>query len=239
MMLGLAASSAAQGVRPNDYGTSDTNFHYISAEEFQETSRGTYQYHEYGFWIATFAADPEYVFVAPLRLPTGALVDGYTVIYDDSHVLRNIHLKLERHYVGVLGSTGTAQIGTTYNSSGMPGVRSAWVDLVPDLTIDYYIGAANTTQSYVFWLEMHPTDTDDLKFRGIIVRWTRQISPAPATATFADVPVGSFGFKHVEALAASGITAGCGGVNFCPDNTLTRVEMAVFLAKALGLHWSP
>ena len=52
-----------------------------------------------------------------------------------------------------------------------------------------------------------------------------------------DVPVGAFGFKHVEALAASGITAGCGGGNFCPDREITRVEMAVFLAKALGLHW--
>jgi len=64
-----------------------------------------------------------------------------------------------------------------------------------------------------------------------------QVSPEPAVATFADVPVGAFGFRHIEALADSGITAGCGGGNFCPNNTLTRAEMAVFLAKALGLHW--
>ena len=44
-------------------------------------------------------------------------------------------------------------------------------------------------------------------------------------------------FQHVEALATSGITAGCGGGNFCPDHPLTRGQMAVFLAKALGLHW--
>jgi len=53
------------------------------------------------------------------------------------------------------------------------------------------------------------------------------------------VPVGAFGFRHIEALVASGITAGCGGGNFCPNNTLTRAELAVFLSKALGLHWSP
>ena len=41
----------------------------------------------------------------------------------------------------------------------------------------------------------------------------------------------------VEALAASGVTAGCGtGTDFCPNAPLTRGQMAVFLSKALGLH---
>jgi len=63
------------------------------------------------------------------------------------------------------------------------------------------------------------------------------VSPAPATATFHDVPVGAFGFQHIEALVDSGITAGWRGGNYCPDDDVTRVQMAVFLAKALGLHW--
>jgi hypothetical protein len=64
-----------------------------------------------------------------------------------------------------------------------------------------------------------------------------QVSPAPADATFGDVPTSDAAFQFIEALAASGITAGCGGGNFCPDGFLTRRQMAVFLAKALGLHW--
>jgi len=40
-----------------------------------------------------------------------------------------------------------------------------------------------------------------------------------------------------EALYAAGITGGCGNFNYCPDAPLTRGQMAVFLAKALGLHW--
>jgi len=78
---------------------------------------------------------------------------------------------------------------------------------------------------------------ESVNFRTFRIFYRLQVSAAPGTATFSDVPVGSFGFKHVEALAASGITAGCGGGNFCPDREITRVEMAVFLAKALGLHW--
>jgi hypothetical protein len=63
------------------------------------------------------------------------------------------------------------------------------------------------------------------------------MSPAPATATFPnDVPTSHPFFRYVEALYASGITAGC-GTGYCPDNPVTRGQMAVFLTKALGLYW--
>jgi hypothetical protein len=81
--------------------------------------------------------------------------------------------------------------------------------------------------------------TGDSSHRLDSVRFTYslQVSPAPGTATFGDVPTGHLFFKYVEALAASGITAGCGGGNYCPDAPVTRGQMAVFLSKALGLHW--
>jgi len=51
------------------------------------------------------------------------------------------------------------------------------------------------------------------------------------------VPTSSPQFQFIEALYASGITAGCGNGNFCPNSPLTRGQMAVFLSKALGLQW--
>jgi hypothetical protein len=71
------------------------------------------------------------------------------------------------------------------------------------------------------------------------VYYKLQISPDPATATFADVPVGHPFHRFVEALVAAGITGGCGGGNYCPDAPVTRGQMAVFLSAALGLHWAP
>ena len=68
---------------------------------------------------------------------------------------------------------------------------------------------------------------------------TTSLSPATGTATFGDVPTTHLFFQYVEALAAAGITSGCGGGNFCPDAAVTRGQLAVFLAKALGLHWAP
>jgi hypothetical protein len=38
-----------------------------------------------------------------------------------------------------------------------------------------------------------------------------------------------------EQLATRGITAGCGVGNYCPQNPVTRVEMAVFLVKTFSL----
>ena len=80
-----------------------------------------------------------------------------------------------------------------------------------------------------------PNDTTTIA--AVRLGWRRQVSPAPGTATFSDVPVGHSFHQFVEALAASGITGGCGGGNYCPDTALTRGQMAVFLAVALGLHW--
>ncbi len=82
-----------------------------------------------------------------------------------------------------------------------------------------------------------PADSSQMCFFGAGVKWSRTVSPAPASATFADVPTGHWAFRFVEALVDSGITAGCGGGNYCPDDPVTRAQMAVYLAAALGLHW--
>ena len=55
--------------------------------------------------------------------------------------------------------------------------------------------------------------------------------PPPCTGVFPDVPCSLVFAPWIEALAAAGITTGCGGGNFCPENLVTRRQMAVFLLK--------
>lgn len=43
----------------------------------------------------------------------------------------------------------------------------------------------------------------------------------------------------INRLAAAGISTGCGGGNYCPNATVTRAEMASFLARAFNLPASP
>ncbi len=59
--------------------------------------------------------------------------------------------------------------------------------------------------------------------------------PACTTATFLDVPCSSGFAPWVDELALRGITAGCGGVNYCPNDPVTRGQMAVFLTTTFGL----
>jgi len=56
--------------------------------------------------------------------------------------------------------------------------------------------------------------------------------PPPATgAVFADVAVSHPFASWIEELADMNITGGCGGGNYCPDASVTRKQMAVFLLK--------
>lgn len=69
------------------------------------------------------------------------------------------------------------------------------------------------------------------------LQWRRQVSPAPQSSSYSDVPTNHAYFQHIEALKASGITGGCGAGKFCPDAPVTRAQLAYFMSKALGLHW--
>ena len=52
---------------------------------------------------------------------------------------------------------------------------------------------------------------------------------------FDDVPVDAWYVDQVAALAASGITKGCGdGSGFCPSRATTRAQMATFLHRAIN-----
>ena len=56
--------------------------------------------------------------------------------------------------------------------------------------------------------------------------------PPPATGTvFGDVPADSFAADYIEAAAQEGITGGCGGGNFCPENPVTRGQAAALIVK--------
>jgi hypothetical protein len=57
--------------------------------------------------------------------------------------------------------------------------------------------------------------------------------PVNYTIAFLDVPVGSFADAHIHALAGARITRGCGGGNFCPDDTIDRAEMAILMVRAM------
>jgi hypothetical protein len=63
------------------------------------------------------------------------------------------------------------------------------------------------------------------------------LPPAPS-AGFADT-AGSIFAADIDSLFAAGITTGCGGAKFCPEQPVTRGQMAAFLGRALELPPAP
>ncbi len=183
-----------------------------------------------------WCSDSHYVNVfAAVEVPAGALITGMRVFYYDNSGAQDFSVRLRTAYFG-LGVRGDNKI-QSWTSSGSLGLESTYVDVNPDVTVvrRYQIIATNGYRSYYLWVTLPPTL--NVQFRGVAVYWYRQVSPAPASATFGDVATNHWAFQHVEALVDSGITSGCGSGNYCPDANVTRAQMAVFIAKALGLHW--
>jgi hypothetical protein len=62
------------------------------------------------------------------------------------------------------------------------------------------------------------------------------VAALPPGGTFVDDDGHAFE-GEIEAIAAQGITKGCNpptNTNFCPDDHVTRGEMALFLERAIG-----
>ncbi len=161
----------------------------------------------------------------PVHLPTGAHLEYVRAIMYDNTTASTPSMGMFENYM--YGPKATIVSLT-------PSASSAGNRYV-DFAVDYTVPNKGTSQ-YVLAI-LHQSGSLYEGLYGMTFWMHLQISPAPATATFVDVPVGSFGFRQIEALASSGITAGCDATHFCPNSPISRAQMAVFLAKALGLHW--
>jgi hypothetical protein len=163
---------------------------------------------------------------AGVRLPSGAVVSRLEIAACHSNTT---DLALTLYRTKLPPKTGLEQL-TPAGAIATPGCgRFSLTPLAPSV-ID------NDNATYVIVVS---TVGSAAAFDSVRVYYHLQVSPAPATATFGDVPTSHPFFQFVEALVKSGITAGCGGGNYCPDAALTRGQMAVFLSKGLGLHFAP
>ena len=60
-------------------------------------------------------------------------------------------------------------------------------------------------------------------------------APPQCSGVFADVACPSQYANWVEQLYIEGVSAGCGGGNYCPTSTTPRGQMATFLVRTFGL----
>jgi hypothetical protein len=166
---------------------------------------------------------------AGVRLPAGALVTRIELDACDTSATQYVGVNLFRVVAGV---TRVFLAAANTGGANTPGCTRIGTPLPIPETID------NLTNSYILLINMGAA-ASQVGLLAVRVFYILQVSPAPAVASFSDVPTSHPFFQFVEALVASGITAGCGGGNYCSDEAVTRGQMAVFLSKALGLHFAP
>ena len=186
---------------------------------------------------------------SPLHLPSGAKIVSLELDYFDSNATAAEYFSL--YVCDYLGNNCTYhpsagdgpgdcnQVGFICSgTANAPGSGSFHDTLIANdnIVID------NSNNQYHL-LAYNSSTNGSTAVASIIVGYILQVSPAPAVAFFNDVPTSDFGFQFVEAFAAAGITVGCTSNPpfpppvYCPDRNVTRREMAIFFAKALGLQF--
>jgi hypothetical protein len=130
------------------------------------------------------------------------------------------------------GTVGTLPKAWVSNFTDATGFET-WVNILAAHGITGGIGGGQ------FGVNL-PTRRDHMAVFLLIARNGACYTPPPCSGVFADVPCSSPFAPWVEALAAAGVTGGCGGGNYCPSATVSREQMAVFLLSTLhGLGWAP
>jgi hypothetical protein len=213
-----APAPLASGPSPI-WGSGSTSLMLGMAEFEARNGANSWGYSGVGYVTRTAGTD---LIWANVNLPNGAFIEGIDAFFSDNSASATGRMLFTRFF----GTNSFEDIGNATTPAGTPGFTTVSFDV--NRTVD-------NTNTYVVYLDL-PIDAA-LTCKGVRIRYHLQVSPAPATATFNDVDTTHPFFRFVEALASSGITGGCGGGAFCPDEPVTRGQMAVFLSTALGLHW--
>ena len=219
---------------PVEFGTTQESFYTIPEWEF-DPAASDMTYSDLavgGFNAMRYSTTPDLVgFLAGPHLPDGAVLTSITYQWCDSSIV-DVHviggLELCDGLTGLCGIVGNPK---TSISDLVAPCKEYTDDLSPlNLVVN------NRTRRLLVVATTNAGDSTN-GIVGAVIGYKLQVSPAPATPTFGDVPTDHPFFQYIEALAASGVTGGCGGGNYCPDNPVTRGQMAVFISKALGLQW--
>ena len=224
---GLFAQQKAGAPDPRAYGIQHWTIDRIGAPDFTPVTSGT-AYASDG--AVVYSTDPGGLFHASAHIPKGALLTFFDLDYCDNVTGGTVEAWLYT-------SPHTSPFTTKNLSHLISTTQSSCTSAYEDLTAQSVTFNPNTDDIYVE-VETHGGFLDS-SFSGVSIFYQLQVSPPPATATFADVPTNHPYFKFIEALASSGITKGCGSspLIFCPNGTITRQEVATWMAKALGLDW--
>jgi hypothetical protein len=187
-------------------------------------------YDTFFFFNSPGSAAPTPYF-AQLTVEPGLRINRIGCVSRDNSLTHSVTFIWYKYLTNLTTGVTTTHELDSFATSGTPGVSVG--NLFPpagEETMHVYDGALSVINHYIF-----AQVAGDTFFAGCWVFHQRQVAPGPASATFSDVPRSSPWFPYVEALVDTGVTGGCAPGMYCPNDPVTRGQMATFLAKALGM----
>jgi hypothetical protein len=110
-----------------------------------------------------------------------------------------------------------------------PSTFAAWIEAFANEGITGGCGNGNT------YCPQNPVRRDQMAVFLLKAEHGADYAPPACTGLYSDVPCPSFFANWIEQLATEQITSGCGGGKYCPTDSITRGQMAVFLVKTFKL----
>jgi serine protease len=183
-------------------------------------SNGSYSLSVPSGWSGTVTpAKPGYTFSPPSRTYTNVTSDQTAQDYTASLSV-----------YAISGAAGLAGATLSY-TDGTPKTVTAGSDGLYTISVPF--GWSGTVTPSKPGYTFSPPSTS---YTAVIADQPAQNYSATAAVTFNDVPVTYWAWNFVERLYSAGITGGCGTnpARYCPEDTVTRAQMAVFLLR--GIH---
>lgn len=220
----VAAPSPGHVVQtPRDFGVSGDSVSTFHVSAFRPVDTGFAFASDLDTIWPTGLSATTTAFDANLQVPEGAVIDHVTMDFCTP----------DTNITGI--TFGGGDNGTDFSDVDVPGVAGCFEVSSPLIGHAVTANAGHRLDIFVNW---NTAAVDgSVTFGGGEVWWHRTVSTGPVTPDFLDVPTTDPRYNFIEAIFGAGITAGCGGGNYCPDTPVTRGQMAVFIAKALGLYW--
>jgi hypothetical protein len=164
-------------------------------------------------------------------ITSGCGTNPLTYCPEDSVTRAQMAIFLER---GMNGSTFTPPAGTGTVFADVP--LSYWaVNWIEKLFTDGITGGCGTNP--LIYCPDNPVTRSQMAVFLLRAKHGAAYTPPPAAGLFADVPTTYWAANWIEQLAGEGITTGCGTspLTYCPEDSVTRAQMAVFLVRTFNL----
>ena len=123
--------------------------------------------------------------------------------------------------------TGAINVNASSGCSWTATKTDSWITITSSAS-----GSGNGTVSYSVTANANST------IRSGVITVNNQAFTVYQGITFADVPTSDPFYNDIGRLSSRAVTLGCGGGNYCPNDSVSRQAMAAFLMRALG-EFSP